>query len=210
MSRSTELFRVLVYCDPGFSRTNEAHIRLGYMRKARGDFQTALKHFKLALADQSPCTLSPFEIRFHIAHLYEINDKPKQAKLLYEQILKEKDLPSQLKADVHRQLGKKGLCLLYYQIIKIKNKKKSKCEIFIFYVGWMYHTVDALGEKPQREPIAIHLLQKSLETEPKSGQSLYLLGRCFASNGRVHDAFLAYRNSVDKSEGNADTWCSIG
>jgi len=26
----------------------------------------------------------------------------------------------------------------------------------------------------------------------------------------VHDAFIAYRNSVEKSEGNADTWCSIG
>lgn len=26
----------------------------------------------------------------------------------------------------------------------------------------------------------------------------------------MHDAFIAYRNSVEKSEGNADTWCSIG
>ena len=28
--------------------------------------------------------------------------------------------------------------------------------------------------------------------------------------GKVHEAFVAYRNSVDKSESNADTWCSIG
>lgn len=103
--RSTDLFLKLIYVDPGFSRTNEAHLRLGHMKKVRGDFQDALKHFKLALADQSPCTLSPFEIRFHIAHLYEINEKAKQAKTLYEQLLKEKDLPAQLRADVNRQLG---------------------------------------------------------------------------------------------------------
>jgi histone demethylase len=74
----------------------------------------------------------------------------------------------------------------------------------------MYHCVESLGEKNQREGVAIQCLQKSIEADPKSGQSLYLLGRCFASIGKVHDAFIAYRNSVEKSEGNADTWCSIG
>ena len=39
---------------------------------------------------------------------------------------------------------------------------------------------------------------------------IYLLGRCYAGLGKVHDAFVNYRNSVDKSESNADTWCSIG
>lgn len=103
------------------------------------------------------------------------------------------------------------------QCLKFKSNSLftgDKYQIFIlilsFPTGWMYHNVEALGEKQQREPVAIHFLQKSLEVEPRSGQTLYLLGRCFASIGRVHDAFLAYRNSVDKSEGNADTWCSIG
>ena len=32
----------------------------------------------------------------------------------------------------------------------------------------------------------------------------------FSGLGKVHDAFVAYRSSVDKSESNADTWCSIG
>lgn len=74
----------------------------------------------------------------------------------------------------------------------------------------MYHCVDSLGDKNTRESFAIQFLQKSIAADAKSGQSLYLLGRCFASIGKVHDAFLAYRNSVEKSEGNADTWCSIG
>ncbi|CAN7996543.1 unnamed protein product, partial [Ixodes pacificus] len=74
----------------------------------------------------------------------------------------------------------------------------------------MHHTLESLGEKPQRQAYALHCLQKSIEADPSSGQSLYFLGRCFASIGKVHDAFISYRNSVDKAEANADTWCSIG
>jgi histone demethylase len=112
--------------------------------------------------------------------LYEIQNNYKKAKEGYEQLLGDKQLTQQLKADVCRQLG------------------------------WILHCVDSLGEKRQRETIAIQCLQKSIESDPKSGQSLYLLGRCFAGINKVHDAFIAYRNSVEKSEGNADTWCSIG
>lgn len=74
----------------------------------------------------------------------------------------------------------------------------------------MYHCSEYFGDKRQRESYAILCLQKAIEANPKSGQSLYLLGRCYAGINKVHDAFIAYRNSVEKSEGNADTWCSIG
>lgn len=119
-------------------------------------------------------------VQFHIAHLYEIQAKYKTAKEQYDQLLNEKQLTPQLKADIYRQLG------------------------------WMHHCVESLGEKKTRETFALTYLHKSIESDPKSGQSLYLLGRCFASVNKVHDAFIAYRNSVEKSEGNADTWCSIG
>lgn len=104
----------------------------------------------------------------------------KKAKEGYEQLLGDKQLTQQLKADVFRQLA------------------------------WMLHCVESLGEKRARETLAISCLNKSIEADSKSGQSLYLLGRCFAGVNKVHDAFIAYRNSVEKSEGNADTWCSIG
>lgn len=109
-----------------------------------------------------------------------MQNKYRTAKEAYERLLASKQLTSSLKADIYRQLG------------------------------WMYHTVELLGDKVQRERLAIHCLQKSIEAEPRSGQTLYLLGRCFAGINKVHDAFIAYRNSVEKSEGNADTWCSIG
>ncbi|XP_063702646.1 histone demethylase UTY isoform X2 [Culicoides brevitarsis] len=150
------------------------------MLKVNGDFEQSFKHFKLALLDSSPCTLTKYDIQFHIAHLYEIQAKYKTAKEQYDQLLAEKQLTPQLKADIYRQLG------------------------------WMHHCVESLGEKKTRETLALTYLHKSIESDPKSGQSLYLLGRCFASVNKVHDAFIAYRNSVEKSEGNADTWCSIG
>ena len=61
----------------------------------------------------------------------------------------------------------------------------------------MHHLVDGailgVATKQQKQSIAIHCLQKSIEADPKSGQSLYLLGRCLAASGQVHDAFIAYR-----------------
>ncbi|XP_037928325.1 lysine-specific demethylase 6A [Teleopsis dalmanni] len=150
------------------------------MLKVVGEYKASLKHYQLALLDISPSTFTQLQIRFHIAHLYEVQNKHKAAKEAYEQLLHDKELTLDLKADIYRQLG------------------------------WMYHCVELLGDKKQRETYAIHCLQKSIEANPNSGQSLYLLGRCYAGINKVHDAFIAYRNSVEKSEGNADTWCSIG
>ncbi|ETN61612.1 histone demethylase UTY [Anopheles darlingi] len=173
-------FQKLLYVCPDFTRANEVHLRIGLMLKVNADYDQSLKHLQLALNDSSPCTLTKSDIRFHVAHLYEVQNKYRPAKEAYERLLASKQLTASLKADIYRQLG------------------------------WMYHTVDILGDKVQRERLAIHCLQKSIEAEPRSGQTLYLLGRCFAGINKVHDAFIAYRNSVEKSEGNADTWCSIG
>lgn len=186
-------------------RANEVHLRLGLMFKVNNDFESALKHLQLALLDSAPCTFSKLEskcpplqytinppsnftitnlsssaVRFHVAHLFEAQNKYSAAKEAYQQLLDDRTLTYQLRADVYRQLG------------------------------WMYHCVEVLGDKRHREMQALAYLQKSIQSDPKSGQSLYLLGRCFAGVNKVHDAFIAYRNSVEKSEGNADTWCSIG
>ena len=82
--------------------------------------------------------------------------------------------------------------------------------MFFVISGWMYHSIDSLGELQQRESYAIQCLQKSIDADPTSGQSWYFLGRCYSSIGKVHDAFVSYRHSIDKSEASADTWCSIG
>ncbi|XP_054932575.1 lysine-specific demethylase 6A isoform X2 [Dermacentor andersoni] len=177
---SIKAFRQVLYIDPGFSRSNEIHLRLGLMFKVIADYESALKHFQLAQSDSRQSTFTKPEVRFHIAHVLEVQGKYKQAKEAYEQLLAVKDISRTVRAETLRQLG------------------------------WMHHTLEVLGEKPQRQAYALHCLQKSIEADPTSGQSLYFLGRCFASIGKVHDAFISYRNSVDKAEANADTWCSIG
>uniref|UniRef100_A0A6B0VG17 Putative histone demethylase n=1 Tax=Ixodes ricinus TaxID=34613 RepID=A0A6B0VG17_IXORI len=177
---SIKAFRQVLYIDPGFQRANEIHFRLALMFKAISDYESSLKHFQLAQSDSRLSTFTKAEIRFHIAHVLEVQGKFKQAKEAYEQLLELKDLTRSVRAETLRQLG------------------------------WMHHTLESLGEKPQRQAYALHCLQKSIEADPSSGQSLYFLGRCFASIGKVHDAFISYRNSVDKAEANADTWCSIG
>jgi len=177
---ATVAFQQVLYIDPGFQRANEVHLRLGIIAKMKNDFESSLKHFYLSKSDSSPCTFTQLEIRFHIAHLHEVSGKHLDAKSQYNVLLEDKNLPQQLKADIYRQMG------------------------------WMHHSMESFGEKTARIDQAVQYLQKSIESEPKSGQSLYLLGRCYATIGKVHDAFIAYRNSVDKSESNADTWCSIG
>ncbi|CAM9197671.1 unnamed protein product, partial [Lampetra planeri] len=137
-------------------------------------------HFQLALIDSNLCTLSKAEIQFHIAHSYEIQKKYRAAKEAYESLLQTENLPAQVKATTLQQLG------------------------------WMHHTVEQLEDKGTKDSYAIQCLQKSLEADPNSGQSWYFLGRCYSSIGKVQDAFISYRQSIDKSEASADTWCSIG
>ncbi|XP_041856959.1 lysine-specific demethylase 6A [Melanotaenia boesemani] len=173
-------FQEVLYIDPGFSRAKEIHLRLGLMFKVNTDYESSLKHFQLALIDSNLCTLSKAEIQFHIAHLYEIQKKYRAAKEAYESLLQTENLPAQVKATTLQQLG------------------------------WMHHTVEQLGDKGTKDSYAIQCLQKSLEADPNSGQSWYLLGRCYSSIGKVQDAFISYRQSIDKSEASADTWCSIG
>ncbi|XP_030613493.1 lysine-specific demethylase 6A isoform X3 [Archocentrus centrarchus] len=173
-------FQEVLYIDPSFSRAKEIHLRLGFMFKVNTDYESSLKHFQLALIDSKLCTLSKAEIQFHIAHLYEIQKKYRAAKEAYESLLQTENLPAQVKATTLQQLG------------------------------WMHHTVEQLGDKGTKDSYAIQCLQKSLEADPNSGQSWYFLGRCYSSIGKVQDAFISYRQSIDKSEASADTWCSIG
>uniref|UniRef100_A0AAR2LN45 [histone H3]-trimethyl-L-lysine(27) demethylase n=1 Tax=Pygocentrus nattereri TaxID=42514 RepID=A0AAR2LN45_PYGNA len=126
------------------------------------------------------CVLFKRVVQFHIAHLYEIQKRYRAAKEAYESLLKTENLPAQVKAATLQQLG------------------------------WMHHTVEQLGDRSNKDSYAIQCLQKSLEADPNSGQSWYFLGRCYSSIGKVQDAFISYRQSIDKSEASADTWCSIG
>ncbi len=185
------VFQILLYLRPNYDCAGDIHARLGLMRKSLQSFRRGITHFKIALRccrNVEGSSSSPFseaQIHFHMAHLYEVHGKFSKAMKMYRALLSKPDISVSLQADVHRQ------------------------------IGWIFYSGRGQGggqeeDKNSRVHSAIQHLQKSLELDPKSGQCLYLLGRCYASIGKVHEAFIAYRNSVDKSESNADTWCSIG
>ena len=175
-------FRQILYFNPSFYPSNELHIRLGVIFKILCDYNSSLKHFQIALADSRPSTLSKVQIKFHIAHLYEVQGKHKLAKECYEKLLSDKTVTGELRSDVQKQLG------------------------------WMYHIVDSFGDKHTRQSLAISYLESASKGEFSSRQSSYFLGRCYSSLGHehVHEAFKSYRACVDKNDLDADTWCSIG
>lgn len=67
----------------------------------------------------------PVSVKFHIAHLYEVQGKYRLAKEHYEALLKEKALPSHLKADICRQLGKSEITHPNQNFLNIKKKRKK-------------------------------------------------------------------------------------
>jgi len=54
---------------------------------------------------------------------------------------------------------------------------QCKLVVCVCWPGWMYHTVESLGDSQTRESAAINYLRRSIEVEPTSGQSWYFLGR---------------------------------
>ena len=181
-----DIFQQLLYIDTAFPRTNEVRLRLAFIYKLRTDFELSLRHYLLALNDASPCTLVKAEVRFHIAHLLEVCGKIPKAKEAYEQLALREETPAHVKALCYRQLG------------------------------WLYHS-DSSGTElcssslEQRQATAANFLEHSIRLNSRdNGKTYYLLGRCFSAVSKVHEAFMAYRSSIDKLEACADTWCSIG
>uniref|UniRef100_A0A914XRQ3 Uncharacterized protein n=1 Tax=Plectus sambesii TaxID=2011161 RepID=A0A914XRQ3_9BILA len=170
---------------PLFQRINEVHLRLGLVYKALEDFDLALKHLNCVFIDCSPCTLNKLEIRFHIAHCYDSRGDLQRAYHEYNVLLHDLQSHSSfnlVKASVFRQLA------------------------------WLCYRTECEGEsRLQKLNEAVANLHESLKYDPNSGKTYYYLGRCYgAIPGRAHDAFVNYRQSIDKSEADADTWCSIG
>ena len=179
-------FRDAIYVQPSFSRSRDVHTRLGLIFKATARYNLSEKHFNLAIHDlrTDSGTTTRSELRFQLAHLYEIQGKYKQAVEIYEKLLQEKDLPQRLSANINRQLG-----WIHY------NSTPDFDEIS--------------NDNHRRIEAALHHFNTSNEAELNSSTSYYI-GRCLTDIGKFQDAFASYRSVIDKDESTADTWCSIG
>ncbi|EJD75340.1 JmjC domain-containing protein [Loa loa] len=180
-----EAFNRVLYSHPNHEFTVEIYSRLGFICKNLEFFELAIKHFTAALNDSRESTfLTKVELRFNIAHCYDIAGDLDRAAIEYRTILTDHSvqLTSSLQAQILRQLG--WLCY------------REECPP---------------AQRPQKIFEAENYLIQSKELEPNCGKTYYYLGRCYGElQDRAHDAFVYYRHSIDKSEADADTWCSIG
>ncbi|VDN60820.1 unnamed protein product [Dracunculus medinensis] len=182
---ATEAFNQLLFTFPNLSISVEVHARLGFLYKNLERFELALKHFNAAVNDVTESSfLSKIELRFHIAHCYDCAGDLDRAFNEYHSLtaVQSNQLSSSLRAQILRQLG--WIC--YRQECPAENRQQKIFE-------------------------AEQYLIQSRDLEPSCGKTYYYLGRCYGElPERAHDAFANYRHSIDKSEADADTWCSIG
>lgn len=203
-------FRETLYVQPSFPRARDVHTRLGLIFKATGRFKLSEKHFNLAISDMRPDsgTSSRLELEFHLAHLSEIQGKYKQARDAYERLLQENNLPPQLSANIHRQLG-----WMYFQTDldpssfarnhQNNNNRQQKQQQTTF------NNPNQSATHMNRIDAALTNLNIAYRTDNDSKTSYYL-GRCYTTIGKFQDAFASYRSVIDREESTADTWCSIG
>lgn len=192
-------FREAIYVEPSFARSRDVHTRLGLIFKANGHYKLSEKHFNLAINDTRPNsgTSTKLELEFHLAHLLEIQGKFKQAKEAYERLLQKNDLPHQLSANIHRQLG--WMCFCTDGDTPMRSASGRKQNML------NHHNPSS----STRMNAALNYLNTSYQTDSDSKTSYYL-GRCFTNIGKFQEAFDSYRSVIDREESTADTWCSIG
>uniref|UniRef100_A0A8D2QV14 [histone H3]-trimethyl-L-lysine(27) demethylase n=1 Tax=Zosterops lateralis melanops TaxID=1220523 RepID=A0A8D2QV14_ZOSLA len=173
-------------------------------------FQWAIKAFQEALyVDPSFCRAK--EIHLRLGLMFKVNTDYESSLKHFQLALIDCNPCTLSNAEILcSQLKYHSAKEAYEQLLQIENLPAQVKATVLQQLGWMHHTVDQLGDKATKESYAIQYLQKSLEADPNSGQSWYFLGRCYSSIGKVQDAFISYRQSIDKSEASADTWCSIG
>lgn len=195
---AVKAFREALYVEPGFARSRDIHTRLGLIFKATGRHQLSEKHFNLAINDTRPSsgTSTNQELEFHLAHLYELGGRLKQAKEAYERLLQENDLPHQLSANIHRQLG----CMYFCTDLEATTRNNVRKQNM-----FNQQNMPVTGKMDT----ALNYLRNSLRivSDPSTN---YYLGRCFTNIGKFQDAFSSYRSVIDREESTADTWCSIG
>uniref|UniRef100_A0A1I7Y2W8 JmjC domain-containing protein n=1 Tax=Steinernema glaseri TaxID=37863 RepID=A0A1I7Y2W8_9BILA len=183
---SAEAFNRLLFCCPSLELAAEVHARLGIAYKALEKYTLALKHLQLAFEDAREAKfLSKIQLRFHIAHCYDVAGDLTRATEEYRLLEADKRIEphSLLRANVYRQLGWISYRLAY------RTSEQRLANV---------------NEAEQ-------YLARAKEIAQNCGRTYYYLGRCYGElPSRAHDAFSHYRSSIDKSEADADTWCSIG
>uniref|UniRef100_A0A0N5AKW0 JmjC domain-containing protein n=1 Tax=Syphacia muris TaxID=451379 RepID=A0A0N5AKW0_9BILA len=185
---AAETFNYLLYSYPDLECVVEVYSRLGFIYKNLEVYDLS---FNAALnCSYDSWFLPKIELHFQIAHCYDCAGDLEKAFTEYRTLL----------SDPNTQL--KGLVVELFEII---------CK-HDYSLGWICYRTDCPRQnRPQKILDAEGYLIQSRDLEPSCGKTYYYLGRCYGElPERARDAFVNYRESIDKSEADADTWCSIG
>ncbi|CAJ0583638.1 unnamed protein product, partial [Mesorhabditis spiculigera] len=190
-----EAFNTQLYYFPELDIVPDIHCRLGSSFKHLEQYGLALKHYTCAFSD---CRDSWFhtktQLRICIALCHSLSGDLQKA---YDDLKK-----------LEEELGGATATGQSTPSPAVSDRATVLREL-----GWVCYQFEHQdpGARTAKLEEAEGYLNKSKELEPNHGKTYYYLGRCFGENkGRAHDAFLHYRQAIDKSEGDADTWCSIG
>ncbi|GMT04719.1 hypothetical protein PENTCL1PPCAC_26893 [Pristionchus entomophagus] len=188
-----EAFNRHLYNNSTSMTASEANARLGVCYKAVKLFPDALRHFHSALNDRvAPHFLSHPQLKLNIALTHDsagdIDKAYRECNDLLEDTSTHTPNETWLMAAIQRELG--WLCYRKVDADQCQTSDERRAK---------------LAEAEQH-------LHESKRLSPDSGKTHYYLGRCYGEQtpAKAHDAFLNYRASIDKSESDSDTWCSIG
>uniref|UniRef100_A0A673X9L9 [histone H3]-trimethyl-L-lysine(27) demethylase n=1 Tax=Salmo trutta TaxID=8032 RepID=A0A673X9L9_SALTR len=152
-------------------------------------FQWAIKAFQEVLYID-PSFSRAKEIHLRLGLMFKVNTDYESSLKHFQLALIDSNPCTLSKAESKYRAAKEA----YESLLQTENLPAQVKATTLQQLGWMHHTVEQLGDRANKDSYAIQCLQKSLEADPNSGQSWYFLGR----------------QSIDKSEASADTWCSIG
>lgn len=208
-----ESFSRLLYCHPTGRVALESKVRLAACYLELEDYHRCINLLHLAGNDIEESQFMPrLVIKYNIGLCHENLEELDEAMSEYKKCQSDIEIYEkshgtniddksrqqlvELKAGVLRQIG-----WVSYRRTYIEEQNK----------------VDLLKE-------ALKNLNLSHELNPVDGKNFYYLGRVYGeqesmisasninqeNNEVAHAAFVNYRQSIDKCEQNADTWCSIG
>lgn len=195
---AADSFSRLLYTFPNLDIIVEVKARLGVCYQNLSDYPKALKFYNQALSDLSETPfLSKTHIRFNMALSNENAGDLTKAEEEYKDILAE--LAESQNHQQDRQYTQEQT-----RLVAAVNRQLG-------WISYRFNYPEQSEERARRLREAEQFLQNSKKFEPINGKTYYYLGRCYGETlNKAHEAFLNYRHSIDKSEADADTWCSIG
>uniref|UniRef100_A0A3P8UNR5 [histone H3]-trimethyl-L-lysine(27) demethylase n=1 Tax=Cynoglossus semilaevis TaxID=244447 RepID=A0A3P8UNR5_CYNSE len=206
---AAKAFQEVLYIDPGFSKAKEIHLRLGLIFKVNTDYESSLKHLRLALIHSGPCTLSKATSKFFFVH-----KKYKAAKEAYESVLQTENLPAHVKATTLQQLG-----WMHHTVEQFRDKG-SKDSYAIqclqksieadpnsgqswYFLGRCYSSIGKVQD-------AFISYRQSIDKSEASADTWCSIGVLYQQQNQPMDALQAYICAVQLDNSHAAAWMDLG